>query len=186
MLDARTVLRSIAAGACALVLLASSARAQAPDGPPPIAVGRVLPDVVMNGLNGPHRSLSSFRGRPLIINVWASWCGPCRSEAASLERLAWSDAGGKYTVIGISTDDYRDRALTWLRQSNATLSHYIDSAPDWPLEHMLGASAIPVTVLVDANGRVVARFQGARQWDSAESIRTIERAFAGSGQPAPR
>jgi thiol-disulfide isomerase/thioredoxin len=135
----------------------------------------------MAGLNGPARSLSSYRGRPLIVNVWASWCGPCRAEAASLERLAWSEAGSRYVVIGISTDDDRDAALKWLRYSNATVSHYIDSR--LTLEHMLGASSIPLTVLVDAGGRVVARFRGARQWDSIESIRMLERAFAGAGRP---
>jgi thiol-disulfide isomerase/thioredoxin len=111
-------------------------------------VGRPLPDAVMAGLNGPRRSLSSYRGRPLIINVWASWCGSCRAEAASLERLAWSEAGSRYVVIGISTDDDRAAALKWLRYSNATVSHYIDSR--LTLENMLGASTIPVTVLVDA------------------------------------
>jgi thiol-disulfide isomerase/thioredoxin len=145
-------------------------------------VGHVLPDVVMAGLNGPSKSLSSYRGRPLIINVWASWCSPCRKEAASLERLAWSKAGRRYTVIGISNDDDRNAALQWLRQSNARISHYIDTGPRWTLEHMLGASSIPVTVLVDAGGRVVARFQGARDWDSAESIQLIERAFAGAAR----
>ena len=139
----------------------------------------------MAGLNGPRRSLASYRGRPLIINVWASWCGPCRKEAASLERLAWSKAGARYTVIGISTDDDRNAALAWLKQSNAKVTHYIDSGPRWTLEHMLGASSIPVTVLVDAGGRVVARFPGARDWNSAESIKLIERAFANAaGRPA--
>ena len=173
--------RPIAAGACAITLLATPAMASAQASPPLVAVGHVLPDVVMAGLNGPHKPLSSYRGRPLIINVWASWCGPCRKEAASLERLAWSEAGSRYTVIGISTDDDRNAALKWLRHSNATISHYIDSGPRWTLEHMLGASSIPVTVLVDARGRVVARYRGARDWGSAESIQLIERAFAGTG-----
>jgi thiol-disulfide isomerase/thioredoxin len=168
----------ITAGACTLTLLATPALA-APQAPPPlVAVGQVLPDVVMAGLNGPHKPLLSYRGRPLIINVWASWCSPCRKEAASLERLAWSEAGSRYTVIGISTDDDQNAALQWLRRSNATISHYIDSGPRWTLEHMLGASTIPVTVLVDGEGRVVARYRGARDWDSAESIQLIERAFA--------
>jgi thiol-disulfide isomerase/thioredoxin len=177
--------RPAAAFACALMLLAMPAVAAAQDASQPVPIGRVLPDLVMQGLNGPHRSLASYRGRPLIINVWASWCGPCRAEAASLERLAWSDAGRKYVIIGISTDDYRDQALKWLKHSNATLSHYIDTGPRWTLENMLGASAIPLTVLVDASGRVVARFQGARQWDTAESVRMIERAFANAGKSAP-
>ena len=174
--------RSVAASVCALAFLAmpTVAATQAP--PPLVAVGQVLPDVVMSGLNGPNKSLSSYRGRPLIVNVWASWCAPCRQEAASLERLAWSEAGSRYTVIGISTDDDRNAALKWLRHSNATVSHYVDSAPRWPLEHMLGASTIPVTVLVDAEGRVVERIRGARDWYSAESIKLIERAFAERGR----
>jgi thiol-disulfide isomerase/thioredoxin len=175
--------RSVAAGACGLVLLTAPAVAAAPEAPAPVAVGRALPDVVMAGLNGPQRSLSSYRGRPLIINVWASWCGPCRAEAASLERFAWGEAGSRYRVIGVSTDDDRDAAVKWLKHSNATISHYIDSR--LTLEHMLGASTIPLTVLVDANGRVVARFRGARQWDTAESIRMIDRAFAGTGRSTP-
>jgi thiol-disulfide isomerase/thioredoxin len=166
-----------------MTLLTTPAIAAAPDAPAPVAVGRPLPDVVMAGLNGPQRSLASYRGRPLIINVWASWCGPCRAEAASLERLAWSEAGSRYVVIGISTDDDKAAASKWLRHSNATVSHYIDSR--LTLEHMLGATTIPLTVLVDASGRVVARFYGARQWDSAESIRVIERAFAGARHPPP-
>ena len=175
--------RAAAACACGVTLLATPAVAAVPEAPAPVAVGQPLPDVVMAGLNGPARSLSSYRERPLIINVWASWCGPCRAEAASLERLAWSEAGSRYTVIGISTDDYRDAALKWLAHSNATVSHYIDSR--LTLEHMLGASTIPLTVLVDARGRVVARYRGARQWDSVESIRIIESAFAGAGRPTP-
>jgi thiol-disulfide isomerase/thioredoxin len=156
----------------------------APPGPAPtpVAIGHALPDLPLTGLNGPKRSLASFRGRPLLINVWASWCSPCRKEAASLERLAWSEAARGFAIIGISTDDERASAMLWLQQSNATLSHYIDSAPQWPLENTLGASSIPLTVLVDASGRVVARFRGAREWDTPESIRMIERAFAGAGR----
>jgi thiol-disulfide isomerase/thioredoxin len=163
------------------MLLTAPAFAASTAAPPPamVAVGQALPNVLMAGLNGPHRPLASYRGRPLIINVWASWCSPCRKEAASLERLAWSEAGGAYTVIGISTDDDRQAAIKWLGQSNATLNHYIDTAPRWTLENLLGASSIPLTVLVDADGRVVARFRGARDWSTPESVRLIERAFAG-------
>jgi thiol-disulfide isomerase/thioredoxin len=175
--------RTAAAGACVLALLTTPAVA-APEAPAPVAVGQPLPDVVMSGLNGPPRSLSSYRGRQLIINVWASWCGPCRDEAASLERLASGDFGSRYVVIGISTDDDRQAALKWLKYSNAKVSHYIDYR--LTMEHILGATTIPLTVLVDAGGRVVARFYGARQWDSVESILAIERAFAGAGNPAPK
>src|ERR1700692_4064433 len=57
--------------------------------PGEVAIGDTLREATIQGLNGPPRRLSEFRGKPLIINVWASWCGPCRAEMASLERLAW-------------------------------------------------------------------------------------------------
>jgi thiol-disulfide isomerase/thioredoxin len=169
----------LAVALCALAPVAGLAASPAQP-PPLVEVGQFMPDVLMDGLNGPDKSLSSYRGRPLIINVWASWCSPCRKEAASLERLAWSEVGGRYTVIGISTDDYRSNAVKWLRESNATINHYLDAGPRWTLENLLGASSIPVTVLVDPKGRVVARVRGARDWSSAESVKLIEKAFAGS------
>jgi peroxiredoxin len=179
--------RTVAVTACALFLAcvaALSAVAAPLAAPALVPLGQRVPDFRMTGLNGPPRSLASFKGRPLIINVWASWCSPCRKEAASLERLAWSEQGAPYTIIGISTDDERSNALAWLKQSNATLSHYIDSAPHWPLEKSLGASNIPLTVLVDAQGRVVGRFPGARDWSSAESVKLIERTFGEAARGA--
>jgi thiol-disulfide isomerase/thioredoxin len=138
----------------------------------------------MQGLNGKSRRLSEFRGRPLVINVWASWCGPCRAEMASLERLAWAESGARFTIIGISTDDYPQAAQSWLRASNATLSHFIDR--ELELENMLGARQIPLTVLVDAQGRVVTKVYGAKAWDSPESVKLIERAFLAPGKAAAR
>lgn len=169
--------RSVAVAASVLCL-AASAPAAPLAAPALVPVGQPVPDFRMAGLNGPPRSLASFKGRPLIVNVWASWCSPCRKEAASLEQLAWSEKGAPYTIIGVSTDDERANAVAWLKQSNATLNHFIDSAPHWPLEKSLGASSIPLTVFVDARGRVVGRVRGARDWASPESVKLIERTFA--------
>jgi thiol-disulfide isomerase/thioredoxin len=140
-----------------------------------VPVGARLREATLDGLNGPVRKLSAFRGRPLIVNVWASWCGPCRAETASLERLAWREDAARYAIIGISTDDYRDRAQAWLRASNATISHYIDHRLE--LENMLGANRLPLTVFVDADGRVLARVYGAKEWDGPEARQFIERTF---------
>ena len=171
------------------VMLAGLTPAEAAPGaavPAMVETGQALPDVAMLGLNGADRRLSSYKGRPLLINVWASWCGPCRAEAASLERFAWSAAGQRYTVIGASTDDDRRAAERWLRQSNATLSHFIDR--ELVLESLLGASTLPLTVFVDEQGRVLGRVRGAREWDSAASAQLVAQAFrrGGTGSPAPR
>ena len=132
-------------------------------------------EVTLQGLNGAPRRLAEYRGRPLLINVWASWCGPCVHEMASLERLAWREDRLPFSVIGISTDDYPEKALAFLNRSNATIRHFIDH--DQQVENMLGAATIPLTVLVDANGRVLDKIYGAREWDSPESMQLISKAF---------
>lgn len=171
---------SLLAVACASSA-APAARAMPPAAasggtPGEVAIGQPLRDATMLGLNGPTKRLAELRGRPLIINVWASWCGPCRAEMASIERLAWRDDAAGFRIIGISTDDHADRAQAWLRQSNATISHYIDR--QLQLENMLGASMLPLTVFVSADGRVLARVYGAKQWDGPEARRFIEKTFA--------
>lgn len=159
-------MRSPTLAALLLVAIGCAAGARA-DTPGEVRVGETLRDAPLQGLNGPTRRLAEFRGRPLLINVWASWCGPCRAEMASLERLAWRDDAHYFTIIGISTDDYVDKAQAALVQGNATISHFIDH--DLVMENMLGASKLPLTVLVDADGRVLRKIYGAREWDAAEA-----------------
>jgi len=157
--------------AAALLFPASIVRADAREA----AIGELLPDAPLAGLNGPSRRLSDYRGRALVINVWASWCGPCRMEMASLERLAWRDPDADFDVIGISTDDEAADAKAYLAGSHATISHFIDR--NLQLERLLGASRIPLTVLVDRSGRIRDKVYGALEWDGPEALRRIRRAF---------
>jgi thiol-disulfide isomerase/thioredoxin len=159
----------------ALLLCFTLIHPSAANTPGEVPIGGTLRDATLQGLNGPPRKLNSFRGRPLLINVWASWCGPCRQEMASLERLAWRSEQQYFAIIGVSTDDYADRAKGLLNGTNATISHFIDH--NLEMENMLGASHLPLTVLVDANGRVLSKVYGAQQWDSAEALRQIDEAF---------
>ena len=141
-----------------------------------VPIGGYLRDANLTGLNGPSRPLAAFRGEPLIINVWASWCGPCREEMASLERLAWLKQRVHFRIIGISTDDHPAKARRYLLAANATISQFIDTR--LTMEHMLGASSIPLTVLVSARGRVLYRAYGARSWDGPSALHIIDREFA--------
>jgi thiol-disulfide isomerase/thioredoxin len=157
-----------------LFLLAAGSVASPPG---EVAIGGTLRDTVLEGLNGPNQRLSAFRGTPLIINVWASWCGPCRAEMASLERLAWARGTRSFFIIGISTDDFFDKANALLKNSHSTISQFIDTRLQ--MENMLGASRLPLTVLVDADGRVLQKIYGAREWDDPNSLRLIDNAFRG-------
>jgi len=143
--------------------------------PGEVDIGQPVREAPLQGLNGPSRQLSQYRGKALIINLWASWCEPCRAEMASLERLAWLDVARGFNIIGISTDDDVAAARAWLDRSHATLNQFIDSRQQ--VENMLGATRIPLTVLVGADGRVVQKVYGAREWDSPQSLQLIRKSL---------
>ena len=143
--------------------------------PGEVEVGGTLREASLYGFAGDFRKLSELRGKPLIINVWASWCGPCRAEMGSLERLSRRFGGKQFNIIGVSTDDYVDKAAAFLTQAKVTFDNYHDK--NLLLESMLGANTIPLTVLVDAKGRVVHKVRGSREWDSPESLQLIGKSF---------
>ncbi len=143
--------------------------------PGEVEVGGVLREAKLYGFAGDFRKLSELRGKPLIINVWASWCGPCRSEMGSLERLSRRYGGKQFNIIGISTDDDADAAYAFIQQSGITFDNYLDD--HLALENMLGANTIPLTLLVDAQGRVLKKVRGAQPWDSPQFIELISKTF---------
>ena len=143
--------------------------------PGEVDVGGLLREAPLYGFAGDYRKLSELRGKPLIINVWASWCGPCRAEMGSLERLSRRFGGKQFNIIGISTDDHVNEAAAFLAQSKVTFDNYHDR--NLLLESMLGANTIPLTVLVDAKGRVLMKVRGSKDWDSPESVQLIAKAF---------
>jgi len=139
-----------------------------------VPVGGKLYDMYMRGLTTSPAVFSDFEGKPLIINVWASYCGPCLAEMGSLEVLH-TEYGEQFNLIGISIDDYADRALGFLKKANTSFNHYIDY--QLQLETMLGSDSIPLTVLVDKDGVILHKVRGAQEWDSPENIRAILGAF---------
>jgi len=143
--------------------------------PGEVDVGGTLREASLYGFAGDFRKLSELRGKPLIINVWASWCGPCRAEMGSLDRLSRRYGGKQFNIIGVSTDDHVNAAAAFLAQAKVSFDNYHDRS--LLLESMLGANTIPLTVLVDAQGRVVKKVRGSRQWDSPESIELIGKTF---------
>jgi len=159
-----------------LFFLASAIPATTLAGTPgEVEIGERLREAKLDGFSGKTKRFSDFRGKPLIINVWASWCSPCRAEMGSLERLSRRYGGKQFNVIGISTDDDEKAAAAFIKQTGITFENYLDH--NVFLENMLGASTIPLTVLVDANGRVLAKVRGIREWDSPEIVEAIGKTF---------
>jgi len=151
-----------------LLLISSAAYGATPG---EVQVGEVLRDTPLYGLTGDFRMLADLRGKPLVINVWASWCGPCRREMGSLERLSRLYGGKQFNIIGVSTDDDANAAFDYVMRTGITFDNYLDNK--LTLENMLGANTIPLTILIDAKGRVLKKVRGAREWDSQELIQMI-------------
>ncbi len=139
-----------------------------------IQVGNQLPSAKLNGLLVKPRNLSDFRGKPLIINVWASWCGPCREEMPSLQSLH-QQHNRHFEVIGISTDDDIKSATSFVIESKLSFNNYLDHQLE--LERILGANTIPLTILVNSDGRVVKKIYGTRNWNSLETKQMIANEF---------
>lgn len=139
------------------------------------AIGSHLPEATLQGLFGKTKKFSDYRGKPLIINVWASWCAPCRAEMGSLERLARRYNGKQFNIIGISTDDDGNAAAAFIRKSGVSFENFLDSHVY--LENMLGADMIPLTVLVDAEGHVLEKVHGAFEWDNPVIVKEIGETF---------
>jgi cytochrome c biogenesis protein CcmG/thiol:disulfide interchange protein DsbE len=107
---------------------------------------------------GGSGSLADYRGKPVLLNVWASWCDPCKSEMPLLEKAhaKMTAAGG--TVLGIDVQDDRQSALDFLRAKGITFPSLRDR--DRSYVHRLGVTGYPETFLLDRQGRVVALRRG--------------------------
>jgi cytochrome c biogenesis protein CcmG/thiol:disulfide interchange protein DsbE len=120
----------------------------------PVAPGFTLPRLDRAG----ELSLTSLRGKAVVLNFWASWCGPCKKEAPLLEAAwrAWRDRG--VVVVGVDAKDFTDDAQRFMRKYGVTYPNVRDGSGD--LEEPYGLLAYPETFFVDRRGRIVEHIVG--------------------------
>jgi len=120
-----------------------------------IAVGDPVPDKVLPKLPGPGRgSIAQQRGKWVLVNLWASWCLPCRGEAPVLERFYRRQRAHGVTVVGINVQDNEDDALSFLHEHPATYPE-LHSVGD-ERSSVFGSTGVPENFLVNPRGRVAA------------------------------
>ena len=122
-------------------------------------------------------SLSDFRGRPLLVNLWATWCAPCVTEMPNLDSLAERNEV-RLQVLAISQDgDERTKVESFLAEHKlAALEPYMD--PKLALMPELGVDILPTTILYDAEGRELWRMTGMADWSSRANAELIAEAFS--------
>lgn len=142
---------------------------------------RALPEVSFQDASGAERSLEDWRGKVVLLNLWATWCAPCREEMPALDRLQARLGGEEFEVVAASIDKGEaDKPREFLENHDiANLALYHD--PSGRLGTTLNAYGMPTTLLIDRQGREIGRLVGPAEWDSPEAVALVEAVIEGEG-----
>ena len=137
-----------------------------------------LPELRFNDAAGKAHTLADFRGKVLLLNLWATWCEPCREEMPALDRLEAKLGGERFHVIALSVDQQGPAIARkfYAQVGIKALPLYVD--PTAKAAFTLDAAGLPATLLIDREGREIGRHLGAVKWDDAEVVQRLRRAIA--------
>src|SRR5262245_4430329 len=137
------------------------------DTPKPVAA------IKFDDAQGQSRNLADFKGKVVLLNIWATWCGPCRKEMPALDRLQAALAGPDFEIVALSIDrGGMDAARKFFADIGIrTLAMYLDSSGQ--ALRQLGAVGLPTTLLIERDGREIGRLIGPAEWDSPETIEFV-------------
>jgi thiol-disulfide isomerase/thioredoxin len=132
-----------------------------------------LSDILFLDGAGSQRSLKDWHGKVVLLNLWATWCAPCRKEMPALDRLQVALGSDQFEVVALSVDRTGlDGAKKFLDQINVqSLKLYADPAAR--IGSQLRVAGLPATLLLDREGREIGRLTGPAEWDSADAKRLI-------------
>jgi thiol-disulfide isomerase/thioredoxin len=153
---------------------------------PPLAesLGQVSPpedppDGVFVTQDGTSHRLAEFKGRGMVVNMWATWCVPCVAEMPSLEALSKTLAPEDIAVLPLSSDRGGGNAVEAWYQTHGITALPVLLDPKGALARAFNARGIPTTVIINTAGQVVARLEGAADWASPEAAALIQKLTAG-------
>lgn len=129
-----------------------------------------VPRITFTDGEGTERTLADFRGRVVVLNLWATWCPPCRAEMPTLDRLQAELGGPRFEVVALSVDRAGPEAVRnfFDEQGIEHLGLYIDTS--MRALSRLGIAGIPTTVVLDPQGQEIARAIGEADWATPEML----------------
>lgn len=139
----------------------------------PASFGRAEYDWTLRDLEGQRFRLGRYRGRTLVLNVWATWCAPCVRELATLDRLAGSVVDLDVAFLLVSPERL-DIVRAFLRRQGVTLPAAVE---DQRMPASFGLEALPTTYIINRSGQIVLAHRGAADWDTDE-VRALVRRLA--------
>jgi len=161
----------------------AAANQAAPAAPPPVETsrtdnthkGEAMPGMPFASPGGAAATLTSFRGHPVLVNLWATWCGPCVKELPTLDALAQRETG-KLAVVAVSQDMGGDAQVEpfWKSRGFKVLTPYTDAKNQ--LMSATGAADLPTTILYDSKGKEVWRVSGGMDWSGPDAAALLAQA----------
>jgi thiol-disulfide isomerase/thioredoxin len=139
---------------------------------------KAAPDLSGTSIIGGKVSLASYRGKVVVVNFWASWCAPCRAEAAGLENVAKATAG-KVQFLGVATRDSAANARQFARDHGETYPSITDNDGRIAARFPQVPQSLPSTLVLDRDGKVAARVVAGVQQDELQGL--VDRVLSESG-----
>ncbi len=137
-------------------------------------------DFTLESLDGPKVSLSSYRGKVVLLSFWATWCGPCKLEMPEMEKLYARLKGKGLEIVAVDMMEDRATVRSFLKANGYTFPVLLDSQGEVGGSPLYSARAIPTNYVIDREGRIVARKIGVDGpgWTSAERVALFEKLLA--------
>ncbi len=136
-----------------------------------------MPALAFNGPDGKPTTLEAFKGKVALVNIWATWCAPCRAEMPALDRLQQAAGSDKFEIVAINVDTSRlDRPKAFFEEIGVkNLKFYADPKGDvfFGLRQNGGLLGLPTSYLIDAQGCEIGRLSGPAAWDSPEALALV-------------
>jgi thiol-disulfide isomerase/thioredoxin len=141
---------------------------------------RPIPELQFEDAASRVHSLADFHGKLVLLNLWATWCAPCREEMPALDRLQAELGGPRFEVVALSVDQQGlEVARKFFSKIGVkALSLYIDRSAQAAFK--LGVVGLPATLLVDARGQEIGRHIGPAKWDSPDVVGELRRRIEGT------
>jgi thiol-disulfide isomerase/thioredoxin len=140
-----------------------------------------VPDLAFRDAAGAEHKLSQWRGRTVLLNLWATWCVPCRKEMPALDALQAKLGGPRFEVVAVNIDTRDpDKPHAWLKQVGVTkLAYYADPSAKafQDLKAVGKAFGMPTTMLIDAAGCELGTMAGPAEWAGEDAVKLIEAAL---------
>lgn len=144
-----------------------------------------VPDITFKGPDGADTSLAAMKGRTLLVNLWATWCAPCKAEMPALDRLQGALGAKDFEVVAINVDTRNlDKPPQWLKQAGIShLAFYADPGGRVlpVVQNHAESAGLPTTMLIDGAGCTLGVMKGAAEWSSPDGLALIRAAL---GRPA--